>query len=90
MTVFGLVDGLEVHHEGFPVLVGDEGQRVSDHVHDAELDLGFREDRSNGLRKALEAVHTGDEDISSPVKRNRIRSAKTKSKGGAWNGYEGG
>ena len=32
-------------------------------MHQAELDMGMREDRCNGIRKALEAVHADNEFI---------------------------
>ncbi|MNE31938.1 hypothetical protein D3C80_1255290 [compost metagenome] len=32
-------------------------------MHDTQLNDGFRVDRFNGLREALEAVHAGDEDV---------------------------
>ena len=61
----GLVHALEIGHEGFLVLGGDVLHRVVDLVDDAILDLGVGVDALDGFGEALEAVHTGDQDIPS-------------------------
>ena len=40
-----------------------ELEAVTHHVHQAELDIGMRKDRCDGIRKALEAVHADNEDV---------------------------
>ena len=47
--------------------VAHELQRVADHVDDAGLHDRSREDGLDGLRKALEPVDTGDEDVVHPT-----------------------
>ena len=37
--------------------------RVADHVHDAELDLGLRVDRLDGLGETLQTLDRGDQDV---------------------------
>ncbi|MGY4311252.1 hypothetical protein ACVWW1_000555 [Bradyrhizobium sp. JR3.5] len=45
------------------VLPGHEGQAVPDQVHDAGLHNRLRENRHDGLWKALEAVDHGNQDV---------------------------
>ena len=59
----GLVHALEIGHEGFRVPGGDVLHRVADRVDNAMLDLGVGVDALDGFGEALDAVHTGDQDI---------------------------
>src|SRR5438270_2951886 len=54
------VDGPQVLGHGLAVLVAHEAQGVADHVDDAGLDYGLREDRLDGFREAFEAIAAGD------------------------------
>ncbi len=60
-----LIDGFQVASDGFVVLPGDEPQAVTHHMHDAQLNAGFRIHGVDGVRKAFQTVDTGDEDIRS-------------------------
>lgn len=55
----GLIDGFQVAGDGFVVLPGDEPQAVAHHMHDAQLDAGFRIYRVDGVREAFQPVDTG-------------------------------
>ena len=56
----GLVDGFKVYHEVFAVRVGQVLLRVADLVDDAELDVGLRVDRPDGIYKARQVVYRGN------------------------------
>jgi len=57
------VDLLEVTGLGLPVLPGHVTQRVPDHVHDAQLDLGLGEHAGNRIGEAGQAGDRGDQDV---------------------------
>lgn len=59
----GLVDGFQVAGDGFVVLLGNEPQAVAHHMHDAQLDAGFRIHRVDSVREAFQPVDTGYENI---------------------------
>lgn len=59
----GTADGTQRRHDGFPVLVGDELQRVPDQMHDAGLDDRLGKDGGSGLGKTLQAVDHSDRDV---------------------------
>ena len=49
--------------DSLAVLVGNEVQRIADQVNDAGLDLGLWKHRGDRLRKALQAIDDGDQDV---------------------------
>jgi hypothetical protein len=61
--VLGPVDLLQRHCDSLAVLVGNEVQRIADQVNDAGLDLGLWKHRGDRLRKALQTIDDGDEDV---------------------------
>jgi len=58
-----LIYELQVTHELLLVLAGHIHDRVAYLVYDAELNRSLRKDTCDRIRKALEPVNTGDEDI---------------------------
>ena len=63
----GAVNLLEIRSNSLPILPGYEPQRVPDHMHDTELDLGLREYGIDSLREAFEPIYAGNEDIFYPT-----------------------
>lgn len=57
------VDVLEAGGDLFSVFPGHGTQGIAHHVNDTELDLGFRKDGGDRLRKTGQAIDTGDEHI---------------------------
>ena len=64
--VLGPVDLLQRRCDSLAVLVGNEVQRIADQVNDAGLDLGLWKHRGDRLRKALQAIDDGDQDVFEP------------------------
>ncbi|MNG04457.1 hypothetical protein D3C84_875910 [compost metagenome] len=58
-----LVDLLQIRRHRLVVLPGDIAQRVAHHVDDTQLDLGLGILHGNGIREALETIHTRDQDV---------------------------
>lgn len=58
-----LVDLLQIVGNFLALLPGHVIQAVAHHVDDAELNLGFRKYRFDGLREAFESIDAGDEDV---------------------------
>src|SRR4051812_34095928 len=67
--VHGAVDLLQSRGHSFAVLVGDELQAAPERLDNTGLDRGLREDGQNRLRKALQAIHHGDQQSSTPLRR---------------------
>lgn len=57
------VDCFEIGGHLAPVLPGNESQRVSNQMYNAELHLSFRKNAANRFWKTFETVDTGDENI---------------------------
>ena len=57
------VDRLQILRDCFALLPGRELHRVADQVDDAGLDDGIRKHGRDRLRKALEAIDNGDQDV---------------------------
>src|SRR5579859_404786 len=63
----GTIDQLQIGSYLFALLPGHVVQRSSYQMHDAELYLGARIHGFDGLRKAFESIHAGDEDVFDPA-----------------------
>lgn len=63
LFAYGLVDRLQIGHEGLLVLRGHVLHRVADLVNDAQLHLGLRKDGVDGLWETLEAIDGGNENV---------------------------
>jgi len=61
--VHGAIDGLERRRYSFAILVGDEVEAVTQKMDDAGLDRRRWKDGEDRLRKALQAVDDGDENV---------------------------
>ncbi len=61
--VLGPIDRLDRRQDGLAVFPGHKRQTVADQVHDAGLDQRLGIDRRDRLRKALEPVDNGDQDV---------------------------
>jgi hypothetical protein len=59
----GLIYLLEVSGDLFAAFPRNVLQAVAHHVHNAELNNGLRKDRFDGLRKSLQAIDTGDQNV---------------------------
>ena len=57
------VDLLQIRCDCPVVLPGHIPQRVTNHVHDTELDLDLGVFRRNGIREALKTAHAGDQGV---------------------------
>lgn len=62
-----LINALQVGSDFFAIFPGNKVQTVTHHVHDAELDLCFREHRLDRIRKAGEAVHASHQNVADAV-----------------------
>ena len=63
LGIVGLIDRLQRAGDVLALLPGGKCHRVADQVHDTGLDLGCRIDALDRLRKALQAVDHGDQDV---------------------------
>src|ERR1700689_2099973 len=59
----GAVDFAQLGDDGLPVFPGRKIQRIADQMNDAGLNRGLRKDGLDRLRKALQAVDHGDQDV---------------------------
>jgi len=59
----GGIHGFQIGGYRSPILVGYELQRVPDHMHDAELDLGLREHGVDGLGETGQAIDRSYQDV---------------------------
>ena len=60
---YGPANPLQINHECLLVLGGHVAQLVVDLVDNAKLHLGLRKYGVDGIRKAGQAIHRGDQDI---------------------------
>ncbi len=58
------IDFRQVGGNFFALFVADEIQRMSDHMDNAKLDLGFGKDGFNRFRKAFESINASDKDVT--------------------------
>lgn len=63
LGINGRVDSLEGGRDSFAVFVAGEVHGMAQQVDDAGLDPGLRKGGLDGLRKAFQPVHDGDEDV---------------------------